>query len=313
MPRLTGVGGAHVDRRGRVADVFIPGASNPGAMREDAGGGVFNALRAAKARGVEATLVSVRGGDGAGEFIGNAVAEAVVDDVTAVFLDRRSASYTAILDEKGDAVAALADMGVYEACFARALRRKAAQAAIRQGDAVLLDANPPADALAAAIALARGPVSAIAVSPAKVVRFRGLFGQLSVLFMNRRESAALTGLAGDCAAGALVAALRGLGLARAVVTDGPRPLIAYDVETAFTLTPPRTATVADVTGAGDALAGATVAALMLGRPFADAVREGVAASLVKLASEHAAAAASEKRFAEALATIPFPQAIPEPP
>ena len=64
-PRLLGIGGAHVDRRGRMSAPYIPGASIPGSMQEETGGGVFNALRAAVQFGVACGLISVRGGDSA--------------------------------------------------------------------------------------------------------------------------------------------------------------------------------------------------------------------------------------------------------
>ena len=60
-PKLLAVGGAHVDRRGQVAGPYAPGASNPGRMREDVGGGAFNALRNAVQRGIDCSLMSVRG------------------------------------------------------------------------------------------------------------------------------------------------------------------------------------------------------------------------------------------------------------
>jgi sugar/nucleoside kinase (ribokinase family) len=306
VKRLVCIGGAHVDRRGRVFSRFIPGASNPGAMREDAGGGGFNALRTAAAFGVEPLLVSVRGGDSAGEFVASAVADAGIAEATAVFLDRRTASYTAILDEHGDAVAALADMAIYDDCFARALRRKAAHEAVLAADAVLIDANLPAPAIAVALAVARVPVHAIAVSPAKVVRFAPFLQRLATLFMNRREMAALTGLPVNAGAPELTAALRSIGLQRGVVTDGPKTLIAFDSGADFFLEPPRMDRVADVTGAGDALAGAAVAALMRGEPFAEALRQGVAASHLKLSSEHAAERFPEETHRAALAGIPAP-------
>ncbi|TIR65476.1 MAG: carbohydrate kinase, partial [Mesorhizobium sp.] len=44
-PNILALGGAHIDRRGQVSGPYVPAASNPGIMREDVGGGVFNALR----------------------------------------------------------------------------------------------------------------------------------------------------------------------------------------------------------------------------------------------------------------------------
>ncbi|MBZ9874756.1 hypothetical protein LB542_28405, partial [Mesorhizobium sp. BR1-1-9] len=60
-PRVLAVGGAHIDRRGQVSGAYVPAASNPGTMREDVGGGVFNALRSTVRRGVSGSLLSVRG------------------------------------------------------------------------------------------------------------------------------------------------------------------------------------------------------------------------------------------------------------
>lgn len=73
-PHLLAVGGAHIDRRGRVSGAYVPGTSNPGTLSEEVGGVVFNALRNAVQRGVRASLLSVRGGDNAGEAVGRAIA-----------------------------------------------------------------------------------------------------------------------------------------------------------------------------------------------------------------------------------------------
>lgn len=306
-PRLIAIGGAHVDRRGRCAAAFIPGASNPGAMAEDIGGGAFNAVRVARSRGVAAAMLSVRGGDLAGESATQAIMAAGIDDCSATFLDRRTASYTAILDQTGDVVAALADMSIYETAFARALRRKAAKDAVRAASAILVDANPAPDALEAIFAMARAPVHAIAISPAKVVRFRPHLARLATLFMNRREAATLAGPAdGDAA---LADRLRGLGLTRGVVTDGPAPVLAFDADGAFLMRPPAAGHVADVTGAGDALAGATIAALMAGGQFRQAVADGMAASQIALATPEAGSLFTEAMFEAARRRIPGPDPI----
>lgn len=305
--RLLAIGGAHVDRRGRCTSAFVPGASNPGAMAEDIGGGAFNALRIARARGAEAEMLSVRGGDLAGDAVTLAIAATGIADRSATFLDRRTASYTAILDDAGDVVAALADMAIYDTAFARGLRRKAARQAISEAGAILIDANPSPDAIALALDLARVPVHAIAISPAKVIRFIPHLHRLATLFMNRREAAALAGTAADD--GALVAALRRQGLDRAVVTDGAAPVLAYDADGAFRLLPPPAPSVADVTGAGDALAGAAIAALMARLPFAEAVADGMAASRIALATTEAGGLFSEAQFREARKRIPEPEPL----
>jgi sugar/nucleoside kinase (ribokinase family) len=62
--------------------------------------------------------------------------------------------------------------------------------------------------------------------------------------------------------------------------------------------------VADVTGAGDALAGATVAALLKGLDLRQALREGVAAALLAIESPDAVPKFDTSSFAKALALVP---------
>ena len=94
--------------------------------------------------------------------------------------------------------------------------------AVAAADAILCDANLPAAALERLVALAAGkPVFAIAISPAKAVRLAGVLPALACLFMNRREAAALAGVARRCRPSRT--RRRGCGragLARGVITQG---------------------------------------------------------------------------------------------
>jgi sugar/nucleoside kinase (ribokinase family) len=305
LPRLLAVGGAHVDRRGRMTDTFVPGASIPGTMREDVGGGAFNALHTTVQLGAKGAILSMRGGDAAGDAVARAIAQAGIDDLSAVFLDRSTPSYTALLDREGDVVAALADMELYEIAFPKQLRRAKVREEIARADALLCDANIPAAGLRKLAALAGGmPVFAIAISPAKAVRLAETLPALACLFMNRREAATLAGMGTDDPIEAIVARLRTLGLARGVVSHGGQPVVAFDASGRLSVTPPSPRKVADVTGAGDALAGATALALLGGKPLGKALREGVAAALLAVESEAAVPDLSKRAFAGALALVP---------
>lgn len=303
-PLLFAVGGAHVDRRGQLAGAYVPGASNPGTMREETGGGVFNALRTAVQRGVAGTLLSVRGGDAAGESVAAAIAEAGIADHSAVFLDRATPSYTAFVAADGEVIAGLADMGLYDFAFAKQLVRRGVRDSVAGADAVLADANLPAAAWARLAPLAAGkPLYAIAISPAKAVRLRGSLPALSVLFMNRREAAALAGT-GPAEGAGLVARLRAAGLRAGIISAGGEAVLGFDADGAFAIRPPAPRQVADATGAGDALAGATVAALMRGLPLRQALSEGVAAAVLTIESPRAVAAIADEALAAMLALVP---------
>lgn len=307
---ILAVGGAHIDRRGQVSGPYVPAASNPGTMREDVGGGVFNALRSIVRRGVSASLLSVRGGDAAADTVSRAITEAGIADLSAVFLDRTTPSYTALLDRDGELIVGFADMALYDLAFPKQIRRSKVREVIGSADAVLCDANLPSPALERLVGLAAGkPVFAIAISPAKVVRLIPVLGALALLFMNRREATVLAGVNANAAAPDIVDGLRCTGLRRGVVTAGDGPVLGFDETGVFSILPPTPRKVADVTGAGDALAGATVAALLRGLPLREALREGVAAATLAIESADAVPAFTAASFAEALALVPDAQEV----
>jgi sugar/nucleoside kinase (ribokinase family) len=304
-PCIVAIGGAHIDRRGQIGGQFVPRASNPGTMREDIGGAAFNALRSAVRRGAQGVLFSIRGGDAAGEAVGRAVVQAGIVDRSAVFLDRGTASYTALLDCNGELIAALADMGIYDLAFPKQVRRAGLREAIAAADAMLADTNLPEVALERLAQSTGGkPLFAIAISPAKVMRLSGLLGHVSCLFMNRREAATLAGAASDATVDRLVEWLRKAGLKRAVITAGDGPITAFDESGSFSLVPPPPRSIADVTGAGDALAGAAIVALIEGRSLASALREGAAAAMLAVECRRSVPEMSQTEFAGALALVP---------
>ena len=247
---------------------FSPGASHPGAMTEEAGGGVFNAARAAHGRGARVGLASLRGDDLAGGAVAAAIAAAGLRDLGAAIPAARTASYTSLLRDDGEQIAGLADMAIYhDPRFGPVIR--GALAAAAEARAGLVDANLSPDLLdQAAAALGERRLFAMMVSPAKALRWRGALGRIEVAFMNAAEARALGAPNG---------------LRSGVITDGPRPALVFWPGGSVRLAAPR-ADVVDVTGAGDALTGATVAALLSGASLAEAVKEGLAAAHITVRS-----------------------------
>jgi pseudouridine kinase len=303
-PTLLAIGGAHMDRRGQIAGEHAPGASNPGMMREEVGGGVFNAAAAARQMGARVLFLSVRGGDAQGESVARAVEDAGLEDLSSTFLDRRTATYTAILNRHGDVITALADMSIYETALPRQITRRKTRDAIAESDALLADANMPAESIRRLLALAEGkPVFMIAISPAKALRLQDFAQGLHCLFMNMREAKALTGFDPDehCRETQIFSRLAELGLKRAVVTNGPGEVLLLEGAAATALTPPSPKQIADVTGAGDALAGVAAAMMMLGNGFMPSVRAGIAAAVATIESRSAIASLRKNpRFSELL-------------
>lgn len=283
------LGGAHIDRRGRIAGETAPGASNPGSWFEEPGGGGFNAARNLARLGFDVTMISPRGGDPIGEMVSEAADFAGINDRPFVFLDRKTPSYTAIIEKDGNLVIALADMELYRFFVPRRLSTRWVRDAFAATDFILFDANLPEETAAAIVARAKAlgkPVAATAISPAKVVRLLPCLGGIDYLFMNEAEAAALTGKRPDDAAG-WPSLLGDIGIGGAVVTRGQRELVAFKNGRALLLQPPISDNVADVTGAGDSLAAGTLSALMCGHPLEEAVRHGAAAAALTVQSRHA--------------------------
>ena len=280
------MGGAHVDRRGRIAGETAPGASNPGAWFVEAGGGAFNAARNLSRLGRTVRLVSPRGGDADGAIVAAAAEATGVEDTPFTFLDRATPSYTAIIERDGNLVIALADMELYRLFSPRRLQQRAMREAI------------------AAAGAAGVPIAGIAISPAKVPRFQESLPALAFLFMNEAEARTLAGAAPEDPAD-WPKALRAAGLCAGVVTRGGRGVIAFDAQGAVLITPPEAPALGDVTGAGDSLASGFLDAWMAGHDIGEALRRGVAAAAITVRSPLAVAEEmSQAALQAALSLVP---------
>ncbi|ALN73132.1 PfkB family carbohydrate kinase [Aureimonas sp. AU20] len=285
-PKIVLVGGAHLDRVARSGVSFVPRASNPGRSRESVGGAAFNAARALARFGAQTHLVSARGGDGIGIAVESALESEGIGDGSLTWLDRRSASYTAILDETGELRAAIADMEIYDLLSPRSFRRSHLRDKLASADAWILDANLPDVSLAHFAGAASGrPVFGIAVSPVKVLRFRACLPALSALFLSRTEAASLLGLSKDTPLPDLAEGLFSAGLRRAAITDGPNPALILDGSARHLQSTPQISSIRDVTGAGDTLAAGAAFELLHGADFVSAVRVGMAASSFHIEAE----------------------------
>ncbi|OAM66391.1 carbohydrate kinase [Rhizobium rhizogenes] len=286
-----------------------PGASNPGSWMEEAGGGGFNAARNLSRLGFHVRIIAPRGGDVTGEAVAEAARQAGVEDTPFTFLDRRTPSYTAILERDGNLVIALADMDLYKLFTPRRLKVRAVREAITASDILLCDANLPDDTLKALGLVARAcekPLAAIAISPAKAVKLKEALGDIDILFMNEAEARALTGeTAADVREWPGI--LRRAGLAGGVVTRGASEVVAFsETETAI-LHPPLIHDVKDVTGAGDAMASGYLAAIAEGKTIAEALRQGAAAAAITVQSPFATSQDLSKDSVESMLGL-VPQA-----
>jgi pseudouridine kinase len=309
---ITVVGGAHIDRRGRIGGDTKPGSSNPGQWLEEAGGGGFNAARDLALLGHNVTMISASGGDAAGDMVADAAEQTGVTLSNFIFLDRQTPSYTAILERDGNLVIALADMALYDLMTPRRLTMRSLRDRLDISDLVICDANLPGEtifALASTLAEKNIPLAAIGVSPAKVMRLKKSLPLISYLFMNEAEAKALSGLEPQDAR-TWPDIMRGLGLGGGAMTRGMKPTIAWNPSTAAELTPPSVETIGDVTGAGDAFAAGALHAFMQGMTLPDMMRHGAALALLAVLSPLAVPEELDPSLlAESLTLVPAPETL----
>ena len=258
-------------------------------------------------------LIAPRGGDAAGERIAAAAIAAGVEDTPLTFLDRATPSYTAILEADGNLAIALADMALYDLYGPRQIARRTVRDALSAARVVITDANLPAATLSAlteTCGKAGVPVFAIAISPAKVTRLNASCERLGGLFMNEAEARALADVEPEHKSEWLTA-LRNVGLRAGVVTRGNAAAVAFDGNGCWSVTPPPAEKVADVTGAGDALAAGFIDAFLDGADTGEALRRGIAAAGIAVASPFAAPPEIDRAsLGRALSAVPPAAALP---
>jgi sugar/nucleoside kinase (ribokinase family) len=286
-PDILCIGALHWDVIGRCAGRLGAGDDRPGRVLRRPGGVAFNIARALTAEGLRPALLAVLGRDAAGDALAAACVAAGVDPALALRADGATGSYVALEDADG-LVAAVADATTLEAAGTALLAplRDGRLPAPWTGPAVL-DGNLPEGVLAAIAAepvLAGARLSVAAASNAKAGRLAAFLGRPgATLYLNRAEAAELAGRPCADAAAAAAALARPAG-ARLLITDGAGLAAWVDSDGAILLAPPRVSA-RRVTGAGDRLVAAHLAAEARGLAAAAALSAALAAAAAHVAGE----------------------------
>lgn len=306
---VTVFGGATLDRVARSTAAPVMGASNPGTVRHLAGGVGLNVATVLARLGFPTRIATAVGDDAAGQAILAAAKDAGLDTTgVATIKGKATAAYHAVLDDRGNLIVGIADMRICDAITPAVLAP--AITASPERDLWVIDANLPDATLAFLVAeatAARRPVAALSVSPAKAIRLIPILDDISFLFANRKEAAAILGHDPDDAsltAATLAAELAGHRAARVVVTNGVEPMAVAGGGDVRSFMPLR-AEVKGVNGAGDSLAAGTLLGLVEGHALYDALRFGLAAAALMLeAGSITAATFSEDALAERIGAGP---------
>ncbi|PKH37226.1 pseudouridine kinase [Nocardioides alpinus] len=275
------VGGTNMDVVARTSAPLVGATSNPGHTRISPGGVGRNIAACLGLLGAPVRLVSAVGDDAFGDAALRVTAACGVDIGAVRRVPGATGTYTAILDDRGEMVAAVSDMEVIDRLELDTLHLDDAALVVVDGNL----AHAQAAQAVAAAAHAAAPVAFEPVSVAKAARLADLVRDLFLVTPNTDELAALTGRpTADWPAG--VADLHDRGIEHVWLRSGAEGSWMCSRGLDPVHLPSVPATVVDVTGAGDAMLAAWIAAWLRGADPVAAAREGHRAAAATIESPH---------------------------
>lgn len=281
------IGGANIDLKARSTEAVVAQTSNPGHSSISPGGVGRNIAENIARLGTDVELISVVGNDALGAIVLEHTARAGVGVEHVHRTERRTGTYTAVLDTDGELIVAISDMEAVAELSSARIRE--AGDTIRSAGLIVLDGNLSLEAMHAALDVAgsvRVIVDPVSVPKATLLK-NAIDKRVYAITPNRDELAALTDAPTttnrEIEAAAAVLLRRGVELVW--VRRGEHGSTLCTAEGVVEIEAVSTV-VEDVTGAGDSMLGAFCHALMAAATIEDAARFGHAAAALTIASPH---------------------------
>ena len=271
------VGAAHMDRLAFLDDAFLPGASNPGSVKEYPGGAMLNSASVYSALGGRAKLISITANDAAGTNVTSTLTERHITPHLATSSIFPTATYTALHTPDGGLIGAVADMHIYDTLTPDVLAELNFSQLVNGVEYCCVDCNIPATILPwIAENVGAAKLAVASTSVAKARRLLPIIDQIDLLFTNRGQAEALCEIVAGSSANSCAQILAGKGVKSGIISDGAESIICWQNQDICQIEiPDLTRPIHDVTGAGDALAGVVLYCLGQGKSFGDAIEEGI--------------------------------------
>lgn len=291
-PYVVVVGGANVDIKARTLAPAMPGTSNPGTGTQAPGGVARNIAENLARLGVDTRLITAVGRDPQGDLLLRETEAAGVDVRSVLRLDGPTGTYTAVLDDRGELLIAVAAMASMDALTPAALQER--RGVLRGAAWVVADGNLSPETLTHLLSLCTEAGVPVVFEPVSEPKAARLLPALEAglpphtVTPNVGELGALVGRAVPDTVEALrdaASELHARGIQTVWVRRGERGSLLSTPDGVAEL-PALPADVADVTGAGDAMLAAYLAALLGGADPAEAARHGHAAAALTVESPH---------------------------
>ena len=165
------IGGANIDICATTAGPFVARDSNPGTVRTSPGGVGRNIAHNLALLGDDVSLITIFGDDGFGRMLKDSCKRLGIDtSMCETRRGARNACFVSLNGSDGELLGGVADMAVTGLMTPEWLESRLP--GINRADAVVADANIPADTLSFLVGSCMPPLYIDAVSSAKVNRLR---------------------------------------------------------------------------------------------------------------------------------------------
>ncbi|OIK15822.1 sugar kinase [Bacillus sp. MUM 116] len=281
------IGGANIDRKIQSINHLTHKTSNPAKSTMSCGGVARNIAENLGRLGLESALLGYVGDDPDGKWLRKTTEKFVDISLLDALPGKATGSYTAVLDEEGEMVIALADMAIYDHMEEDIIEKKWPR---NRPQMVLLDTNFPVEIIESVIQHCRNekiPICIATVSVSKTKKLPRSLEGVTWLVANEKEAEALSKIEikteGDFFKAAVEILKRGV--KKVVITRGDKGLIYFtkDREAGALVAPE--VPVIDVTGAGDSLIAGIIYGDLKGLNTEDSCKVGLCCSYLTIRSK----------------------------
>ncbi|MCA1055944.1 winged helix-turn-helix transcriptional regulator [Rossellomorea aquimaris] len=286
---VTCIGGANIDRKLQLQGEMLLETSNPAQTSQASGGVARNIAENLGRLGLNSCLLTVVGDDVEGNWIMDQTKNHVDVSASISLYQKTTGTYSAVLNNQGDLMFAIADMELYESVDIGFIEKK--WGSIASSEMVVLDTNFSEEVLAYIIRRCQSegiPLTIVPVSAPKIKKLPSSLEGVTWFICNKGEAEAYLDIKIDTEGDFFKAAklITQKGAERVVITRGDQGLVYYTIfKEASAIVPPKVKVV-DVTGAGDALVSGIIYGYIKGSDTDGACRIGVTCSSLTLQSAH---------------------------
>jgi pseudouridine kinase len=294
------IGGANMDIQGFPRNRFILRDSNPGRVRTSSGGVGRNIGENLARMGIDTKLITAVGTDLYGKRIIEDTVRAGVNMEGAMVLEAYPTSiYLSILDERGDMIAAISHMDIFDSMDIDAVKDRIN--IIKESAVCVIDTNIPESTIEYIVENCTGTDFFLdPVSTTKAVKVRNVIGRFHTIKPNKLEAEVLTGIRIDNEWDLKNASQHFLekGVKRVFISLGEGGVFYSDGMQSRCVAAPKVSAV-NATGAGDAFMAGLVFGYFNGFELDYNARFATASSILALSHENTInPGISEKRIIE---------------